>query len=337
VQHLDDGEAIVVSDWLEKSPMRIQWRRKRTIDFGATPGLGGTRDVELKGVSSDIVGELEDITRQKQQEKKEVERLRSRVDELEDKLAEKEDELERAQDMRDMAKQLADSLSASAGDEGGEPVSQRIEELQAEAQKERRKRQGLEEQIQEYESRIGELEEEAQVSDRLRRIDQHREDIEEAVRRLAEVFGLGSDADERLRERLREYQKQVRKLKESKPRAPEINDLASFLEHEDVQRAISRAKEEGSKLQVRRVLESLVDDEGGPTTVGDVLKRAGLSTSSGGNVQNVREAAQALKEVGIVSVRGSDLATKIEMIQDLSRVQERVGVAETRERLKDVV
>ena len=335
VQHLGDGEAIVVSDWLEESPMRMQWRRKRTIDLGATPGLGETQDVELKGISTEIVEELEHITRQKQQEQKEVERLRSRTRELEDKLAEKEDELERAQDMRDMAKQLADSLTASAGDEGGEAVSQRIEELQAEAQKERRKRQELEEEVTTYKARIEELEEEAQVSGRLRRIGQHREDIEEAVRRLAEVFGIGSEADERLRERLRKQQKQVQKLKES--RAPEIDDLASFLEHKDVQRAISRAKEEGSKLQVRRVLESLVDDEGGPTTVGDVLRRAGLSTSSGGNVQNVREAAQALKEVGVVSVRGSDLATKIEIIQDLSRVQERVGRAETRERLKDVV
>jgi len=337
VQDLGDGESIVVSDWLEESPALVQWRRKKTVDLGATPGLGETEDIELKSISSGIVEELEEISREEQRRQDRIARLEEQLDNRSERVTELEEELERARDMSDMAKQLADSLSASADDEGGEVVSQRIEKLQAEAQKERRKRRELEEEVTAYKARIEELEEEAQVPDRLRRIDQHREDIEEAVRRLAEVFDIGSDADERLQERLREYQKQVQKLKESKPRAPEINDLASFLEHEDVQRAISRAKEEGSKLQVRRVLKSLVDDEGGPTTVGDVLQRAGLSTSSGGNVQNVREAAQALKEVGIVSVRGSDLATKIEIIQDLSRVQERVGVAETRERLKDVV
>ena len=40
VQSLDDGEAILVTDW-DGSRRRVQVRRKETFDAGATPGLGG--------------------------------------------------------------------------------------------------------------------------------------------------------------------------------------------------------------------------------------------------------------------------------------------------------
>jgi hypothetical protein len=60
VQELDDGEALLMADW-DEQVRRVQFRRKRTFDAGATPGLEGMDRPQLKSVRSDLVAELADV------------------------------------------------------------------------------------------------------------------------------------------------------------------------------------------------------------------------------------------------------------------------------------
>jgi hypothetical protein len=49
VETLDDGEAFLMADW-EQSIQRVQFRRKRTFDAGATPGFGESSTPDLKPI-----------------------------------------------------------------------------------------------------------------------------------------------------------------------------------------------------------------------------------------------------------------------------------------------
>jgi hypothetical protein len=49
VEDLDDGEAFLLADWAD-DVQRVQFRRKRTFDAGATPGFGATDDPDLRPV-----------------------------------------------------------------------------------------------------------------------------------------------------------------------------------------------------------------------------------------------------------------------------------------------
>ncbi|WP_432419297.1 ATP-binding protein [Halobacterium wangiae] len=49
VEMLDDGEAFLMADW-EEGVQRVQFRRKRTFDAGATPGFGEADTPDLKPV-----------------------------------------------------------------------------------------------------------------------------------------------------------------------------------------------------------------------------------------------------------------------------------------------
>ncbi len=61
----------------------MQFRRKRTFDAGATPGLDDFERPELKSVSDALVGDLQEISERK-------ERKQDRVHELESELQKKE-------------------------------------------------------------------------------------------------------------------------------------------------------------------------------------------------------------------------------------------------------
>jgi hypothetical protein len=57
VQNLDDGEAIVQTDW-DGEVRRVRFRRKHTFDAGATPDLGDMERPDLKSVDDDLLAEL---------------------------------------------------------------------------------------------------------------------------------------------------------------------------------------------------------------------------------------------------------------------------------------
>jgi len=83
VEDLDDGEAIVQADWNDDL-QRIRFRRKRTFDAGATPGLEDVDRPSLQSVDEKILEAFEG----------DDERSRpADVDELRERIAEKDDRI----------------------------------------------------------------------------------------------------------------------------------------------------------------------------------------------------------------------------------------------------
>ncbi|MFW6435486.1 MAG: helicase HerA domain-containing protein [Halovenus sp.] len=60
VQELEDGEAFLMTDW-EEEVRKIKFRRKKTFDAGATPGLEEFDPPDMRSVSTDLIENLEAI------------------------------------------------------------------------------------------------------------------------------------------------------------------------------------------------------------------------------------------------------------------------------------
>jgi hypothetical protein len=115
VEDLDDGEGFLMTDWSEEV-RRVQFDRKETFDAGATPGLDDFERPELKSVSSDLVGELEQISERENHRENELDRLRSQLRAKEERIVELEEELAEARDLSRMADRFAEAMMERAGD-----------------------------------------------------------------------------------------------------------------------------------------------------------------------------------------------------------------------------
>jgi uncharacterized coiled-coil protein SlyX len=111
VDELDDGEAFIQTDWSDESVRRVQFKRKRTFDAGATPGLDDFERPDLKSVSGSLMDELGDITDRKEQERDRIAELESKVENREERIAELESELETARDVSAAARKMANALA----------------------------------------------------------------------------------------------------------------------------------------------------------------------------------------------------------------------------------
>ncbi|TYL37538.1 hypothetical protein CV102_16350 [Natronococcus pandeyae] len=111
VSDLNDGQAFVQTDWTEVDVRKVQFRRKRTFDAGATPGLDDFERPDLKSVSDTLVGDLQEISERKQQEESRVLELENELEKKEKRIETLEDELESARDVSMAAKQMADALT----------------------------------------------------------------------------------------------------------------------------------------------------------------------------------------------------------------------------------
>lgn len=96
VPELDDGEALVQADW-EDDTRRVRFRRKRTFDAGATPGLEDIERPELKSVDEELLADLAgaDAATTELAEEADPDQLReqlaakeARIEELESRIAE---------------------------------------------------------------------------------------------------------------------------------------------------------------------------------------------------------------------------------------------------------
>jgi len=145
IEAMDDGECFLQADW-DDGVRVVQFERKRTFDAGATPGLDDFERPELKSVSGDLLGELEEITEAREQREnriadleRELERKRERIRDLERQLSEARD-LEQMADRfsRAMMEQVTGRpLSAAPGrqselDEAASRPVRRDPELEAE-------------------------------------------------------------------------------------------------------------------------------------------------------------------------------------------------------------
>jgi sugar-specific transcriptional regulator TrmB len=113
VPDLDAGEAFVGTDWTDDAVRRVQFKRKRTFDAGATPGLEEFERPELKSVSDALVEDLADITEKRERERERVADLEAELDERDERIAELERELESARNVSAAARKMANAVSGT--------------------------------------------------------------------------------------------------------------------------------------------------------------------------------------------------------------------------------
>jgi hypothetical protein len=291
VQDLADGEAFLMADYLDADIQRVQVRRKRTFDAGATPDLGEFERPDLKSVSGDLVGELEEISDREERRQDRISQLEQRVEGLQDEKAELEAELDQARDMQDMAKQFTTALTSSAGGNGGkleaevaeirEEKNARIRQLEGELETAKAENEDLRERVRELER---ELENRPQIGERTK----------EAVEVLADEFGVGAEGDEALRRKLKKARERVEELEN---RQVSGDDLESDpLDNRKVQSVVqdveSRLGDLGDKE--RQMLRYYLVN--GPASMKDAYKYAGGSPTSGAKSTKTR----TLREAGLV-------------------------------------
>lgn len=267
VQDLADGEAFLMADFLEADVQRVQVRRKRTFDAGATPDLEDFERPDLKSVSGDLVDELEEISEREERRQDRIAQLEDRVEELQDEKAELEEELESARDMRNLAQQMAEGLQAGGGN--GDVASEKVDELVEERNELRSKVESREGRIDELESQVDELQHELEQRPEIG------ERTVEAVEVLADEFDFADGDNDALRRKLKSARERIQELEEEQA-APDPD----VLEHPSVERYISRMQGE---------LEELDDYESdmlqwfkynGPGSVEDAYWAAGGSRKS---------------------------------------------------------
>ena len=182
VSELDDGQAFVQTDWTETDVRKVQFRRKRTFDAGATPGLDDFERPELKSVSDALVGDLQEISERKDREQDRIQELEAELEKKEKRIETLEDELSSARDVSSAARQMADALQNTETVQsqlpGGSDDLRRLHEEIADLEAERDE---LREQLETRDERIEGLEDElAAREDELRRLRDENERLREA-------------------------------------------------------------------------------------------------------------------------------------------------------------
>lgn len=295
VGDLADGEAFLMADFMDADLQRVQLRRKRTFDAGATPDLDDYERPELKSVSGDLVDELEEISQREERRQDRIAQLETRLEEKDERIAELEEELTNARDMTDMAEQFTQAMLQSGGN--GDAASEKMEDLIAE-------RNRLQSAVDDLEAERNELRE--RVADLERELDE-RPDIGErtveAVQVLADEFGVADGDNETLRrklesarERINELESEVEEARSESGLPAEFEDALSFLKHEAVQDAVDRAnsKVTTSEDHTWDLLFHLADDAVGSVHPDDATAVVDIHES------NIRKVLNALEEKEVV-------------------------------------
>ncbi|QCW02526.1 helicase HerA domain-containing protein [Natrinema pallidum] len=198
VSDLNDGQAFVQTDWTEVDVRKIQFRRKRTFDAGATPGLDDFERPELKSVSDALVGDLQDISERTEREQDRITELEAELEKKQQRIETLEDDLASARDVSSAARQMADALQNTdtvqsqlpGGSEDVRRLHEEIAELEAE-------RDELEADLAARDDRIEHLEE--QLADRAAEVDRLRNEnkqLRAVVRDLEREERPERDADD---------------------------------------------------------------------------------------------------------------------------------------------
>ncbi|OAQ54452.1 hypothetical protein HTG_02570 [Natrinema mahii] len=198
VSDLDDGQAFVQTDWTETDVRKVQFRRKRTFDAGATPGLEDVERPELKSVSDALVGDLQQISERKDREQDRIQELETELEKKETRIETLEDELSSARDVSSAARQMADALQntetvQSQLPDSGEDLRRLHEEI-ADLEAERDE---LRESLEERDERIAALEAELEDrTDELERLRGENAQLREVVRERAAATREADPADD---------------------------------------------------------------------------------------------------------------------------------------------
>ena len=210
VADLGDGEAFVQTDWTDADVRRVQFRRQRTFDAGATPGLDDFERPDLKSVSDSLMDDLADITDEQEQRESELADLRQQLDTKRAEINQLEQELEKARDISDAARQLANAFRRNdiAGNVDAAELeatiddqADRIEQLEGTVDERTARIAELEEALEARDERIDDLDEElADAYDRVDRLeaenDRLREEVIDARQSRLSELGRRLDQDE---------------------------------------------------------------------------------------------------------------------------------------------
>ncbi|WP_197075881.1 helix-turn-helix domain-containing protein [Halostagnicola sp. A56] len=353
VSSLEDGEAFVQADWDETDVETVQFRRKRTFDAGATPGLDDVDRPDLKSIDEDLVDELAEISDAADQRRDEVARLEQRLEEKDDRIEELKQERDQAQDVSNAATQLAEALSGGDTDDVGVPedFEDQLESKNEEIANLRDRVDGLEDELADVQNERDELATEVErlrgIEDRVdeaERIEDRMNEIEawfasapaalrDTDEKAQELFATVGDQDvddevAELRSRLQDAQETIQQLQHEKERLEETNDvdgptdLGSLVQHDAVQSAVDVAKDncDRSGEHVDRMLAVLASSDGGPLSVGEI------EPLTEGSETTVRQACKALFEAGVVRRESDGRAHAYALDEDF--LERRIQVAE---------
>lgn len=301
VKNLETGEAILQTDFVEDSPLKIHVLQKKTFDAGETPDLGDFEQPELKSVSGDLVEELQEISEKKQKEQNRIEELEEIIKDKEDEIERLEEDLDRAQDMTEMAEQFTNAMAS-----GGSPeVQEKVDEIKQEKN----------EKIRELESRNSELEQELdelklerqQLQDRVEdleeyeRAEENMEELREAVQRMNEALDLDrqGNIDEKLKNNVRKKEEKIKQLQDKlqEEREYDSSEFIGSSRYDNLANNISNRKSSVSKSSIDKVMEEL---DRSACTLSQLSNNVGLAKST-----LDRHHLPALKKQGWVKKSGN--------------------------------
>ncbi|WP_257297757.1 DUF87 domain-containing protein [Haloarchaeobius sp. FL176] len=331
VTDLDAGQAFMMSDWAEQEVQTVQFRRKRTFDAGATPGLEDFERPELKSVSDSLVDDLEEISEEKSRRENRILELEAEVEKKERRIETLEEELERAKDISNAAKQMADAVAGNTGiettgeqstlptgDEGTDDVTdagdedQSNAEIEAERNELRRRVRELEGEVDRLESRNESLREEAES---LREGDVDADVVQDQRDRIA---FLETAVDQLQRRR------SGRADDEKSTAGDELDataDLSALVQTDPVSERIERAIREADCNERYTWEVVTVLREKAPTTVSD------LSTFVDTGSDRIQSALTELRREGVVAREKSTGEYRL----DESAIRSMVATARERE------
>jgi DNA helicase HerA-like ATPase len=300
VSDLDDGEAFVQTDWHEADIERVQFRRKRTFDAGATPGLDDVDRPELKSIEADLVEELEAISDEHDRRQDRIAELEAELDAREARIDELEEELDDARDLQ----RLGEAFIDAAEDRGGSSEvdrellaekNERIHELESDLEAVRGERDGAQD-------RVATLEDEVE---RLRsyeeRVDQA-EAIEEQLEQARDVLGVDvetAETDTATQAELAAARERIEEL-ENRQGLEDVDLESDPLENRKVRTVVrdveSRLSDLGEKE--RQMLRYYLVS--GPASQKEAYKFAGGSPTSGSKWRKTK----TLRDAGLVKKVG---------------------------------
>jgi len=197
VSDLNDGQAFVQSDWTEADVQTIQFKRKRTFDAGATPGLDDFERPELKSVSDTLTEDLAAVTELQEQRQDRIKDLERKLENREQRIAELERELDNARDVSAAARKMANALQHGSVGTGSEPQeSSDTPDSEETVQAELPELRALKQRVEDLESTIDAIEEletvdpdgsEDATDDTRRETDADVEDVAEEARQVSDL------------------------------------------------------------------------------------------------------------------------------------------------------
>jgi predicted transcriptional regulator len=307
VSNLETGEAILQADFIENSPRKVHVYEKKTFDAGATPDLEEFERPELKSVSSDLVGELEEISEKKKEEQDRIAQLEQKLEKKEEEIAEKEEEIEKLRQSNETVDKLADRLAqvASGGEEGSEALDEIREEKNDRIRELESKKQELESELQEVRSDKQDLKQRVEELEEYEQAQENMEELREAYQRMGEALDLDPQGsqDQKFKKKLKQKDNKISELEAKISKLEqqgysldeEFEEKMDFLKHEAVKTEISKAADKTTYDEANAwdALSVLVDQE--EATLDDIAPYVDINRSS------ISSVLARLAEHGVIS------------------------------------